>query len=52
MSKSKGQELSENNIRETLGTGLFSSRGIDLMGFAHQTYAEFLSGRYLHLNNL
>jgi hypothetical protein len=40
----------EAHIRETLGTGLFSSRGADLMGFSHQTYAEFLASRYLHLH--
>lgn len=33
-------------IRETLGTGLFSSRGKQRMGWSHQTYAEFLAARY------
>jgi len=37
----------EGAVREVLGTGLFSSRGPARMGFAHQTYAEFLAGRYL-----
>ena len=32
---------------ETLDTGLFSSRGIDQMGWAHQTYAEFLAARFV-----
>ena len=44
--------VSEDAIRETLGTGLFSSRGPDRMGFAHQTYAEFLAGRYLELKEV
>lgn len=49
---SQAERLSENQIIETLGTGLFSSRGIDLMGFAHQTYAEFLASRYLRSHNM
>lgn len=35
------------NIMETLDTGLFSSRGPDRMGWAHQSYAEFLAARHL-----
>ena len=31
---------------EVLDTGLFSSRGADQFGWAHQTYAEFLAARY------
>ena len=34
-------------VRETLSTGVFSSRGASRMGWAHQTYAEFLAARYL-----
>lgn len=37
----------EEALRETLSTGLFSSRGLHRMGWAHQTYAEFLSAWYL-----
>jgi hypothetical protein len=37
----------EQAVRETLGTGLFSVRGNGRMGFAHQTFAEFLAARYL-----
>jgi predicted NACHT family NTPase len=37
----------ESEIRETLNTGLFNSRGPNRMGWAHQTYAEFLAARYL-----
>ena len=33
-------------LREVLDTGLFSSRGVDRFGWAHQTYAEFLAARY------
>ena len=40
-------EVSEAAIREALDTGLFSSRGTDRMGWAHQTYAEFLAASYL-----
>src|SRR5574337_365197 len=34
-------------IRETLSTGLFSSRGSGRLGWAHQSYAEFLAVCYL-----
>jgi len=40
-------QVSEGAVRETLATGLFSSRGPNRMGWAHQTYAEFLAARYL-----
>ncbi|MBM4257900.1 MAG: hypothetical protein FJ147_18665 [Deltaproteobacteria bacterium] len=40
-------EVNEKVIRETLGTGLFSSRGANRLGWAHQTYAEFLAAYYL-----
>lgn len=33
-------------IREVLNTGLFSLRGPERAGWAHQTYAEFLAARY------
>jgi hypothetical protein len=39
--------VSENHIREVLDTGLFSSRGGVRMGWAHQSYAEFLAAQYL-----
>jgi hypothetical protein len=41
-------------IQDTLSTGLFSGRGRNKLGFAHQTFAEFLAARYLtsrHLNS-
>jgi hypothetical protein len=44
--------VTEEIVRETLGTGLFSSRGYGLMGFAHQTYAEFLAAEYLATHDL
>lgn len=44
--------VTEEMVRETLGTGLFSSRGFGLMGFAHQTYAEFLAAEYLANHDL
>ncbi len=40
-------QVTEIAVRETLGTGLFSLRGPNRMGWAHQTYAEFLAARYL-----
>jgi len=40
-------EVNEAAIIETRNTGLFDSRGENRMGWAHQTYAEFLAARYL-----
>lgn len=40
-------EITPEAIRETLDTGLFSARGPSRLGWAHQTYAEFLAARYL-----
>jgi predicted NACHT family NTPase len=40
-------EIGEDEVRETLGTGLFNSRGSKRMGWAHQTYAEFLAAKFL-----
>ncbi len=44
-----GDEFSvtEAAVREALSTALFSSRGSHRMGWAHQTYAEFLAAWYL-----
>jgi len=39
--------VTESAARETLGAGLFTSRGPKRMGWAHQTYAEFLAARFL-----
>ena len=47
MSTAEEFEVSEAAIREALDTGLFSSRGRNRMGWAHQTYAEFLAAQYL-----
>jgi predicted NACHT family NTPase len=44
--------VTENQIREVLATGLFSSRGRHRMGWAHQTYAEFLAALYLVQRNM
>jgi predicted NACHT family NTPase len=45
--------VSEDVIREVLDTGLFSSRGASgRMGWAHQTYAEFLAAWYIQSHNL
>jgi hypothetical protein len=40
-------DVSEDNVRETLDTGLFTSRGGVLMGWAHQSFAESLAAQYL-----
>ena len=40
-------EVTEAAVKETLGTGLFNSRGPNRMGWAHRTYAEFLAARHV-----
>ncbi|HBE21183.1 MAG TPA: hypothetical protein DEG17_15325 [Cyanobacteria bacterium UBA11149] len=45
-------EVTDTAIREVLDTGLFSSRGSNRMGWAHQTYAEFLAAWYLWKNQV
>lgn len=40
-------QITEECIREAVKTGLFNSRGSNRMGWAHQTYAEFLAARYI-----
>ena len=40
-------DITEEAVRETLATGLFSARGQGLLGWAHQTYAEFLAAWYV-----
>jgi hypothetical protein len=40
-------EVTEAAVREVLDTGLFSSRGLERIGFSHQTYAEYLAADYL-----
>ena len=39
--------VDEAAVRETLGTGLFSSRGPGRMGWAHQAYGEFLAALHV-----
>jgi hypothetical protein len=39
--------ITEREVRETLDTALFSGRGKNLLGFAHQTYGEFLAAHYI-----
>ena len=44
-----GQEehFTEPALKEALATGLFSARGVQEQGWAHQTYAEFLAARFV-----
>lgn len=42
----KSIPVTDDLIKAALGTGLFTSRGPHRMGWAHQTYAEFLAARY------
>lgn len=39
--------ITEDAVQEALGTGLFSSSGAGLLGWSHQTYAEYLAAWYL-----
>ena len=41
-------QVTEASIQEVLDTGLFSARGPQRMGWAHQTYAEYLAAYYLY----
>lgn len=50
--KENSFEITDKVIKEVLDTGLFSSRGSHRMGWAHQTYAEFLAAWYLKERNL
>lgn len=45
-------KITEAMIFETLDTGLFTSRGKNRLGWAHQTYAEFLASTALNELNL
>lgn len=46
-------QFMENDLVETITqTTLFSSRGPNLFGFAHWTYAEFLAAYYLKLHKM
>ena len=45
-------DVTEEAIRETLSTGLFNLRGADRLGWAHQTYAEYLAAWYLRHRRL
>ncbi len=45
--------VTEDNVRETLSqTGLFTARGPNRMGWAHQTFPEFLAAWYVGRHNL
>ena len=43
-------EINYDIIKDTLRSGLFSSRGEHRLGFSHKTYAEFLAAYYLDKN--
>lgn len=47
--KADGDEFAvgRDEIKEALGTGLFSSLGTHRIGWTHQTYAEFIAAWYL-----
>jgi hypothetical protein len=44
---SAGLSITEDLLLETIGTGLFTSRGPNRFGFAHQTFAECLAAQFL-----
>lgn len=44
--------IGDEQIREVLNTGLFSSRGNGKMGWAHQSYGEFLAASYVARHKL
>ena len=42
-------QINDAAVLDALNTGLFSSRGTNRMGWAHQTYAEFLAAHYVQV---
>jgi hypothetical protein len=44
--------VDEHAVREVLDTGLFTSRGTDRFGWAHQTYPEFLAARFVVIHKM
>jgi hypothetical protein len=44
--------VTETALREVLGTGLFTARGPHRMGWAHQSFAEFLAAEFLAQNQI
>jgi hypothetical protein len=43
---------SDDDVRETLNTGLFGAHGEQQMGWAHRGCGEFLAARYLHTRHV
>lgn len=43
---------SDDDVRETLDTGLFGAHGEQQMGWAHRGYGEFLAAHYLHVRHV
>ncbi len=39
--------IDNDSLLDALGTALFAGRGADRIGFAHQTYAEFLAAQFV-----
>src|SRR3989442_1027023 len=39
--------VDDSAMRAALRTGLFNARGADCFGFAHKTYGEFLTARFI-----
>ncbi|WP_315750681.1 MULTISPECIES: hypothetical protein [unclassified Bradyrhizobium] len=42
----------DDDVRETLDTGLFGSYGEQRLGWAHRGYGEFLAANYLHVRGV
>lgn len=40
-------EVTETGLKDALDTGLFTSRGAKILGWAHHTYQEYLAARYV-----
>jgi hypothetical protein len=40
-------EVGSEAVRETLGTGLFTDHGMERFGFAHASFSEYLTARWL-----
>ncbi|MEV1059448.1 hypothetical protein AB0I92_19520 [Micromonospora chalcea] len=46
------KDVTTEAVREVLQSSLFTSRGNQLLGWAHATFADFLAARWMHLSQL
>lgn len=52
MEGSTAFSVKEDALLDALKSGLFNARGVDRIGFASKSYADFLAARYLHRHRM